>query len=147
MTPWDEGAKSVISQVEDSTVGVITRLMDELSARYGDAAAQMLARMWAVCVKEQVIEGWLWAIGFGVVTGIAILAAYIVSRFRLEDWGDPDPPIGLCVSAIIGAIALGIMLVFSIGFLFRGLPRLLNPEFFAMNHFVDMLRTAVEATK
>lgn len=125
--------------MQDSTSVVaknVADVLDVLAARFGSTAEHL----WAVLVKQSVVDAWQTAIGalfvLGVVIGLVLTYRW-AGRRPLKEWAlsaDRGAVRVLCtVGALIGG---GVFFGLSSGIV----GRLINPEFYALQYVLGQVR-------
>lgn len=104
----------------------VSAILDELAKRFGATAEHL----WAVVVRQQVVEGVLYAffglLGTVVVTALIVWAVKVARR----EWTDDDA-MSIGLMAMMGMFPLT-ALAGTIALLISGILRITAPEYYAL---------------
>lgn len=115
----------------------INQIKDAL-APIAEKIGQGAGYAWEIVVRQQVAEG----IGalivsfFGLILGISVFCFVKYTIKKHESWRDDWDVVGGMVGTIGGIISL-LMLITG---LYGGVMRLLNPEFYAIEFFINLVK-------
>jgi hypothetical protein len=118
---------------------VIIAKLEALGAKLTDAAAQGFKYLYPLAVRQQIITGATYAI-VGVIllaatVGFVILAKYCARRRKEEGWASCwEFGVGFAATCAVVAVITGIC------FLCSAVPCLLNPEWYAIQEVIGLLK-------
>lgn len=106
------------------------QLILEKLSELAQAAGGLGEEAWPFLVRQAVVEGWC---SLAIVVFTAIICILSADLGALDDWDS----FGLCIIAILSALGL---LIGGAFFFCEGLPRILNPEYYAIKDLLSLVR-------